>query len=81
MILRWSRRAAIQLFGAADYLEGERPGTGERISRCFRVLILDVIPAEKAGTVEDSRDLDGIMTISVDNPIYANDHLAHRGIA
>jgi plasmid stabilization system protein ParE len=31
VILRWSRRAASQLFSAADYLESERPGTGERL--------------------------------------------------
>lgn len=31
MKLRWSRRAAVQLFEAAEYLEGERPGTGERL--------------------------------------------------
>jgi plasmid stabilization system protein ParE len=28
--VRWSQRAATQLFEAADYLEHERPGTGER---------------------------------------------------
>ena len=31
MILRWSQRAASQLFEAADYLDGERPGTGDRL--------------------------------------------------
>ena len=31
MILRWSRRAAGQLFDAADYLEKARPGSAERL--------------------------------------------------
>ena len=31
MKLRWSQRAATQLFEAADDLEGERPGTGDRL--------------------------------------------------
>ena len=31
MILRWSQRAASQLFEAADYLDSERPGTGDRL--------------------------------------------------
>jgi toxin ParE1/3/4 len=31
VILRWSRRAANQLFDAADYLEDRRPGAGNRL--------------------------------------------------
>jgi plasmid stabilization system protein ParE len=39
VIVRWSRRAASQLFKAADELEGKRPGTGERIYEAVERLV------------------------------------------